>query len=143
MPMSNGVYSLTKSAPTGFTSLGTIRRAAYEDVREFAESKEKLAQVISVNEVPAGFAVWPQVEIRFRLVDESELGNADAVDARRKTSIVFDASGNPIDIETTSVNSSPEEVYKALQKLGDLREGGVLTEEEFQKEKAKLLKRSK
>jgi len=84
-----------------------------------------------------------QVEIRFRLLEESELNNVESVDKRRKTSIVYDAAGNPIDIETTSVDSSPDEIYEALQELGDLRERGILTEEEFQREKAKVLKRSK
>ena len=83
MPMSNGVYTLTKSAPTGFTPLGTIRKESYKDIREFAESKEKVAQVISVNEVPAGFARWPQVEVRFRLVNAADLEKSETLDKKK------------------------------------------------------------
>lgn len=143
MPMSNGVYTLTKSAPTGFTPLGTIRRAAYEDIREFADSKGKAAQLISVNEVPAGFARWPQVEVRFRLVEESELEVSEGINKKERTSVVHDSMGNPIDIETSSVNNSQEKIYEDLKKLGELRKQGILTEEEFQAEKDKLLRKSK
>lgn len=34
---------------------------------------------------------------------------------------------------------SPDEVYTQLERLGKLRDDGVLTEEEFAAEKAKLL----
>lgn len=142
MPMSNGIYTLTKSAPTGFTPLGTIRRAAYEDINEFARSKGKFAQVVSVNEVPAGFARWPQVEVRFRLVDERQLNLSSSPDKTTQLSMVYDSTGNPIDIQRTETDTSDEDTYESLRKLGELRDSGVLTEEEFQKEKEKLLDRN-
>ena len=139
MPMQNGVYTISKSAPTGFTPLGAIRKAAYEEVKEFAASKGKVAQIVSVNEVAAGFAKWPQVEVRFRLEDPQSMNTSSPMGTRKTTSIVYDANGNPIDMESTVTEEPNTDKYEELKKLGELKESGVLTEEEFQKEKNKIL----
>lgn len=139
MPMDRGIYTLSKSAPTGFTPLGTIRTAAYKEINELASKKGKVAQIITVNEVPAGFGRWPQVEVRFKLVTKEELSNKTIPTTQKSTSTVYDARGNPIDTETTTTNNQDINVYKHLEKLGKLKEDGILTEEEFEIEKKKLL----
>lgn len=139
MPMRGGQYTITKSAPTGYTPLGVIRKAAYEEMNEFAESKNKVAQVVSSNEVPAGFARWPQVEIRFKLLEEGELESQSSPTSQRLSSTVFDASGRAIDTETTVYETQKADIYEELKKLGELRDKGVLTDTEFDREKQKLL----
>jgi hypothetical protein len=56
MAASGGAYTVTRSGTTGFTPLGVLRKEAYEEASRFAASKGMVAEVISVNEVPAGFA---------------------------------------------------------------------------------------
>jgi len=99
--------------------------------------------VISVNEVPAGFARWPQVEVRFRLTSSSEFESRDSEGKKTKVFVVYDASGNPIDFEMTETDQSDDDIYEKLKKLGDLRDSNVLSEEEFQREKERLLTRGK
>ncbi len=140
MPASGNAYTITKSGTTGFTPLGVLRKEAYEEASRFAASKGREAEVISVNEVPAGFARWPQVDLRFRLV------SAATREAGGKGSVVtigsqasHDAMGNPIDAETKIVVAKETDFYAELKKLGELKEKGLLTDEEFQKEKKRLL----
>jgi hypothetical protein len=41
----------------------------------------------------------------------------------------------------TLATASEQEIFNALEKLGDLKQKGVLTEEEFEAQKTKLLNR--
>lgn len=138
MPASGGAYTVTKSGTTGFTSLGVLRKEAYEDANKFARSKGMAAEVISVNEVPAGFARWPQVDLRFRLVSATERESSGKTPALTiRTQAGHDAMGNPTAGEVTATKEI--DLYTELKKLGELKEKGLLTEEEFQKEKKRLL----
>lgn len=140
MAASGGAYTVTKAGKSGFTSLGSLRKDAYEEANEFAESKGMVAEVISVNEVPAGFARFPQVDLRFRLVtaaDRQSGGKASVVAIASQAS--HDAMGNATQGETTVEVAKEEDFYVELKKLGDLKKEGLLTEEEFQKEKKRLM----
>lgn len=140
MAASGGAYTVTRSGTTGFTPLGVLRKEAYEEASRFAASKGMVAEVISVNEVPAGFARWPQVDLRFRIVSSTAResgGKAPAITIAGQAG--HDAMGNPTAAETTVVVSNEVDFYAELKKLGELKEKGLLTEEEFQKEKKRLI----
>jgi hypothetical protein len=70
MRTGDGEYIVTRSGDTGFTSVGKLRRKAVEDVNQYAAQRGLIPEIISVNEVPAGFGIFPQVDIRFRLVKQ-------------------------------------------------------------------------
>ncbi len=142
MAASGGAYTVTKSGKTGFTPLGSLRKDAYEEARAFAASKGMEAEVISVNEVPAGFARWPQVDLRFRLVNTAARQSGDKASVLTIGSQAsHDAMGNATDVETRVVVAKQDDFYTELTRLGELKEKGLLTEEEFQKEKKRLLDR--
>lgn len=67
MSAGGGQYVVSQSGTTGFTPLGPLRSGAYDKANRFAASKGGEAEIISVNETPAGFAVWPKVDVRFRI----------------------------------------------------------------------------
>lgn len=52
----------------------------------------------------------------------------------------YDSNGRPISGETAVVLNKEIDLYSELRKLGELKEKGILTESEFQKEKERLLK---
>jgi hypothetical protein len=95
-----------------------------------------------VNEVPQGFGRFPEVEVRFRLVDSSSSSNLSS-NLKISNTASYDAMGNRRDTETTISKDSTTDAYEKLNALGKLRDNGVLTEEEFQKEKEKLLQGSR
>ena len=70
MRTGDGEYIVTRSGDTGFTPVGKLRRKAVEDVNRYASERGLIPEIISVNEVPAGFGIFPQVDIRFRLVKQ-------------------------------------------------------------------------
>ena len=137
MAASGGAYTVTVSGTTGFTSLGVLRKEAYQEANTFAASKRMVAEVISVNEVPAGYARWPQVDLRFRLINavsRESLGRSPTLTVGGQAS--YDALGNPTSAELTVTKEL--DFYAELKKLGELKEKGLITEEEFQKEKKRL-----
>jgi hypothetical protein len=142
MSMGNDVYTVSKAGTTGFTPLGRLRQGAYDIANEYALEKRKTAEVISVNEVPQGFGRFPEVEVRFRLVDSSSSSNLSS-NLKISNTASYDAMGNRRDTETTISKDSTTDAYEKLNALGKLRDNGVLTEEEFQKEKEKLLQGSR
>ena len=140
MPASGGAYTITKSGTTGFTPLGVLRKEAYEEANRFASSRGMVAEVLSVNEVPAGFARWPQVDLRFLLVTAAARESGARPPAITiGTQAGHDAMGNPTAAEVTITKDI--DVYTELKKLGELKEKGLLTEEEFLREKKRLLDR--
>lgn len=68
MRTGDGEYIVSRSGDTGFTPVGKLRRKAVEDVNRYAGERGLVPEIISVNEVAAGFGVFPQVDVRFRLV---------------------------------------------------------------------------
>ena len=141
MPMGDGVYTLTGNGRSGYVPLGSIRKKVFKEADEYATERNATFEVISVNEVKTGFAIWPQIDLTFRLVNKSEkLANPNI----ESTTIIKSKSGNG---ETTTKQTiskknnaeKDDEKYDRLLKLGKLKEEGLLTEEEFQKEKTKIL----
>lgn len=55
------------------------------------------------------------------------------------TSVTESANSN---VQSTTKNISTTDVYVRLEKLGELKEKGILSAEEFEKEKAEILKKS-
>jgi len=68
MSTGHGEYIVSRSGDSGFIAVGKLRRQAMEDVNNYASQRNAVAEVISVNEVAAGFGIFPQVDVRFRLV---------------------------------------------------------------------------
>lgn len=139
MSSAGEVYTVTKTGTTGFTPVGTLRKQAYKKANEFAASKGMIAEVVSVNETAAGFAKWPQVDLKFRLVLPGTQGVARDPSLAFSTQMTYDADGRPTAGDTAVRVEKHVDVYTALTRLADLKARGVLTEEEFQSEKKKLL----
>jgi len=140
MPKGGGVYMVTKTGKTGFTSLGKLRKKAYKVANEYAEDKGTTAEIISVVETRQAFMIFPSVELTFRLVSESKVVS-DPNNNSIHISKSIDAYGRTTSGEIIINNKDKEdnEKYEKLMKLGKLRDAGILTEEEFQIEKKKIL----
>ena len=129
--MVNGVYSVSESGDTGFTPLPTLKERAFKAADEFAKSKGTTPEVVNVLETPAGFGRFPNVEVRFRLAAQNKTPKAQS-----SSSLVIDTS---VDTEKRITVSKDSDLYQELKKLGELRDKGLLTEAEFQKEKDRLM----
>jgi putative oligomerization/nucleic acid binding protein len=109
------VYRIYHRASTGFTSIQSIRKAAMRRADDFAQRQGKTAFVLGerISEPPYIFGNFPKIEIVFALIDKPT--------------------------EKTAATSE-EDKYADLEKLKKLLDEGVLTTNEFETEKAKILK---
>ena len=94
-----------------------MREDVLREANAFAAEQGKVAEKVILKETPVGFGRFAKVEYTFRLVD-------------------------PQSVENTPDMREPEEnddVYTELLKLDDLRQRGILSDEEFAEQKRKLL----
>jgi len=134
--VSPDTYLLAREAHGGiFQSAAKMKADVITEANEFAASKGKVAVPISAKEVPMGTgpAQWASFEYQFRVVDKDDPSYARAQIVHNPNIII--KKRDPDD----SATKSKSQKYDELLKLDNLRKTGILTEEEFQKEKRKLL----
>jgi len=139
MPMGDGIYTVSQHG-SGLTPLGKLRAKVYEIANKFAERNNSKAEVISVNETPMSFGVNPNVDLKFRLVNNSKL-IADSNQNSITISSAYSANGKETDktITVKKATQTDNEKLEKLERLGKLFKAGVLTQEEFDAEKKKIL----
>ena len=118
VPMGNSTYSITREAVTVFSrDTEALKAKAKDDAAQFCASKGKQLKVLDIT------------------ADKPRLATGYA-----KAKIVFQAV-DAVDSDRVS-RPAPVDLYSELIKLDELRKKSILTEEEFQLEKKKVLKRS-
>ncbi|MET0549606.1 MAG: SHOCT domain-containing protein [Xanthomonas sp.] len=147
--VSPGVWMVTVKNHAGiFASAATTKRKALLAANAFAVAKDMQAVPVAMEAVDAGGpGQWPYVEYQFRLVPQ---GSKDAVGLQPRADMQIEVSASAISPATTSpattsaaphAHDTQPDLYAELLKLDDLRKKGLLTEAEFQAQKAKLLSR--
>ena len=139
-------YSITRAAKNGFhRDVEELKALAMEDATRFCAARGKQLKVVSMTQEKPWFSMgYCKAKIVFKALDagDPELA-AEAVPVSGSGRIVYIATSQapaPVVVREKPLNTS--ELYAALTQLDDLRKKGILTEEEFQSEKQKVLKRS-
>ena len=140
--LSPDTYMLSREDHAGvFGSASSLKAEVIGDANAFAEEQGKVAIPLSSKEKPMGFCCgqWASFEYQFRVVDKND-------PEVRRTSLVPRAdvviektehiSGN---IHTIDESKKPMDMYGELVKLDDLRKKGIITDEEFEAQKKKIL----
>ena len=134
--VSPDTYLLAREAHGGiFQSAAKMKADVITEANEFAARKGKVAVPISAKEVPMGNgpAQWASFEYQFRVVDKDDPSYSRTQVVHNPNIIV--RKRDPDDAATKSKSQK----YDDLLKLDKLRQAGILTEQEFQEEKTKLL----
>ena len=136
--LSPDTYMLSKEDHAGiFGSMAKLKADVISEANAFAESQGKVAIPIAAKESPVGaFGKWASFEYQFRVVDKND------PEARRtpKPDLTIDKTEKvDVEIKSKDLTAKDRDVYTELIKLDDLREKGILTEEEFQTLKKKVL----
>lgn len=107
------IYRIYHRAATGFVSIQSIRRAAEQRADEFSKRQGKSFVVLGerISQPPYILGNFPRIEIVFALIDKE-----------------------------TSKEDRGDDKYAELERLKKLLDSGALNQEEFQAEKAKILK---
>jgi hypothetical protein len=108
------IFRIYHRAATGFVSIQTIRQDAERRAEEFAQRQGKSFVVLGerISNPPYILGNFPRIEIAFALIDKPR--------------------------ETNDI-APQEDKYDELEKLKKLPDEGVITKEEFEREKAKIL----
>jgi hypothetical protein len=112
-PQTN-IYRIYYRASTGFTAIQTLRNTATQRAETFAQQQGKSIAVLGeqISQPPYILGNFPRLELVFALIDKP---------------------GNP------NPPSPALDKYAQLERLKKLLDQGAITQEEFEKEKAKLL----
>ena len=135
--MGNDTYMISQTSAGGiFRSMSSLKTEVMERANAFAESKGKVAVPIASKEAPAYPGHMPSFEYQFRLVDKN--------DAAARGGALIPRPDMVVDIHNSTLpppapSGTSRDTYTELLKLDDLRKRGIITEDEFNAQKAKLL----
>lgn len=132
IPTDSGSYMIAKQAPgVGWGPPIGIRGEAYTEANEFCG--DKAVETIKLDTVNSGFARSGAVNLEFRCVDKVASDNSSP-----STSDVDMETANAKD-EQSDPSPPSNDKYDNLARLKKLLDDGTLTQEEFDREKAKIL----
>lgn len=148
VPLGHDTYALTRWAETGFTrNTDKLKKQALEDAAAYCAKLHKELKVISTTSahpfVPlTGFA---SAKVVFKALDADDPALHVPVPAPAADDAVpgvtTDAAA-PAAAAPVAPPDATDTLYKDLMKLDDLRKRGILTQEEFEAQKKKLLEKS-
>jgi hypothetical protein len=137
--MSPGTYMLSRQDKAGiFGNASAMHAAVIEEANKFAASKGKVAIPITTHETPLWPGHFATFDYQFRLVDPKSPDAVSTPMIQRPDVVVQQTEKKTVDVHSTTAPTPPD-VYTELLKLDDLRKKGIITEDEFQAQKAKLL----
>ncbi len=146
--LGHDTYALTRWAETGFTrNTEKLKTQALEDAAAYCAKLHKELKVVSATTarplVPlTGFA---NAKVVFKALDANDPELHAPVVASEPGAVMPAATPGaamPAAAEAAAPKDATDALYSDLMKLDDLRKRGILTEEEFQAQKKKLLEKS-
>lgn len=138
--ISPGVYMISRTSAAGsvMVNMAQLKADTIEAANMFAESKGKIAIAVSLRDerpIPG----FPLVEYQFRLADPGTVGDSTII-LKKGPNITIQRDDNiTIKPDQSTPREPQKDLYSELLKLEDLKKRGILTEEEFQTQKRKLL----
>lgn len=110
------IYRIYHRAATGFVSIQSIRQAAEQRAQQFCEQQGKGMVVLGekISEPPYILGNFPRIEIVFAAIDKPAAAS-------------------------TGIAVGAEDAYAKIARLKGLLDDGALTQEEFDREKRKIL----
>ena len=141
--LSPDTYMLARADRGGiFGNTAKLKASVIQDANEFAASMGKVAIPLGTNETPLYPGHFATFEYQFRVVDKDD-PEAKRTHLVPQPDVVIEKNEKiDADIKTEKIKSDSPDIYTDLTKLDDLRKRGIITDAEFEVEKAKILNRS-
>jgi hypothetical protein len=140
--LSPDTYMLAKEDHAGiFGSMAKLKSDVISQANAFAARQGKVAIPLASHEKPVGMgpAQWASFEYQFRVVDPNDPEAKRTALIPRPDMVIDKTEKITVDEHTRDDSPRTVDVYTELLKLDDLRKKGIISEEEFQTQKAKLL----
>lgn len=140
VPLGSDSFMISQTSAGGlFTNMGALKAEVIKRANAFAERNGKVAVPIASRETPPAPGRMPNFEYQFRLVDAND-PRAPGGGLIPRADMVIE--NNIHQTPTPNATKPPEkDVYTELLKLDDLRKQGIITDAEFENQKAKILKK--
>ena len=144
--MGNNTYSITRVAKHALDrNIDALKAEAMEDATQYCAARGKQLKVVSMKEEKPWISVgYFKATIIFKALNagDPELTSASAPVAAYAQPTYMASTPPPAPAAAPEKLVTTGDLYNALMQLDDLRKKGILTDEEFQSEKQKILKRS-
>ena len=128
---------VSRQAATGFSGSGTLKAGAIREATQFCLRDGKLLKIVRTQEAqpPYILANFPKAEVQFRCLKE---GHEDLTipNLKQQANSVVEIREN-INVQVDSAANA--DMYAELIKLDDLLKKGIITKEEFEEQKTKVL----
>lgn len=147
--MGNDTYSITREAKTAFNrDVEKLKADASDAAAKYCEAQGKQLKVVSLTgTVPFFGTGYAKAKIVFRALSPGDPGltseTAQMAPAVASSVAPYTPPYVPPAAAPAEKSLSTDELYNDLLKLDDLRKKGILSDDEFQAEKKKVLSRSK
>jgi len=125
-----------KSAQVGFGPPVKTEAAVYEEASSYCESQQKTVETVDKEVRNSTFGRPGSVNLKFRCVVASTEDAAGPADVPSGT-VAEDDSRSDADI--VDGDAGTDDLYSKILKLDDLRQRGLITDEEYEQEKKELL----
>ena len=130
--ISQDTYMIYRTDRSGiFGNEARMKANVIQEAHAFAESQGIAAIPISYQSTPMRVGQFATFEYQFRIVDKND-------PEAQRTSLV-PRSEISVDLKFKDQSEKTKDVYTELIKLDDLRTKGIITEEEYEAQKKKLL----
>lgn len=141
--ISPDTYMLAREDHGGiFGNASALKAGVIRDAEAFAAGQGKVAIPVTAHFKPVGNgpAQWASFEYQFRVVakDDPEVRRLRALYPRPDL-VVENIDKISADVRTEDKSDKQKDIYNELIKLDDLRKRGIITQAEFEAQKAKLL----
>ena len=140
--LSPDTYMLSKEDHAGiFGSNARLKANVIAEANAFAAKQGKIAIPLYSHETPRGICCgeWGAFEYQFRVVEKNDPEAKRTALAPRADTVIDETEKVTVDVHKTDATPRSKDVYTDLLKLEDLRQRGIITDAEFQVQKAKLL----
>ena len=133
IPIGQDTFMVSRQAATGFSGSGTLKAEAFQEANQYCAKLGKSLQVISTHEAspPYILANFPKAEIQFMCLD--------AKDAELNRPKLKKEADTVIELKQDIRVQDSGDMYTELKKLKDLLDTGIITQEEFDARKKKIL----
>ena len=140
--LSPDTYVLFREDHRGvFGSPSSLKAGVISDAQKFAEKQGKVAIPLSSRFKPMGIgpAQWAEFEYQFRVVDKDD-PEVKRTELNTKVKVIIEKNEKlTSDKKIEDKSKETKDIYSELIKLDDLRERGIITNEEFDARKKKIL----
>ena len=138
--LSPDTYMLSRTDKGGvFGNASAMKADVIREANEFAASQGKIAVPLSLNESPIYIGHFASVDYQFRVVAQSDPAARSLSLVPRPDVVIEKTEKRTVDVNAKDQMDRSKNIYAELLKPDDLRKRGILSQQEFEAQKKKLL----